>query len=81
MTTLEDIYSSLAAHMIAGLMVHDQMASAYYFLNLKGYGKCQVYHYWCENKNYQCLKKHYMKYHCKLIRDQQIADPKIIPSN
>ena len=30
--TLEEIYSELSAHMIKGLMIHDQMSNYYCFL-------------------------------------------------
>ena len=79
--TIEEIYSDLSAHMIKGLMVHDQMVSYYYFLNLKGYAKCHTYHYFCENKDYLKVKHYYLTHHQKLIREKQISDPKIIPTN
>ena len=81
MATVEEIYSNISAHMVKGLMIHDQMASYYYFLNLEGYGKCHEYHYWEESKNYLCLKKYYFKHHEKLIKEKSIENPQIIPSS
>ena len=78
--TLEEIYSELSAHMIKGLMVHDQMAKYYGFLNLKGYAKCHAYHYLCENKDYMELNRHYSKHHNRLIKEKPISDPKLIPN-
>ena len=79
--TLEEIYSELSAHAIQGLMVHDQMISYYCFLNLKGYAKCHMYHFLEENQNYLKIKNYYLTHHQKLIREKQISDPKIIPTN
>lgn len=79
--TIEDIFAELAAHMIKGLMVHDQMRDYYDFLNLKGYAKCHEYHYWEESKNYLCLKHYYFKHHNRLIKEMPIENPKIIPSS
>ena len=81
MATVEEIFSNLSAHMIKGLMVHDQMASYYYFLNLDGYAKCHEWHYLEESKNYLCLKKYYFKEHEKIIKEQPIENPKILPSS
>lgn len=81
MATVDEIYADLAAHMIKGLMVHDQMSSYYCFLNLKGYAKCHNYHYVCENKAYIKLKEYYMQHHGKLIKDKAISDPKLIPNS
>lgn len=79
--TIEEIYSELSAHMIKGLMVHNQMANYYCFLNLKGYAKCHTYHYLCENKDYMELNHYYHKHHNKLIKDKPVTDPKIIPNS
>ncbi len=79
--TVEEIYSNLAAHMIKGLMIHDQMVDYYCFLNLKGYAMCHKYHYISENWDYMKLKKYYIKHHGKLIPEKSIENPKVIPSN
>ena len=81
MATVEEIFADISAHMIKGIMIHDQMASYYEFLNLNGYAKCHQYHFWLENKNYLCLKHYYFKNHCKLIPERKIEDPKIISSS
>ena len=77
----DEIFAEISAPMIKGLMIHDQMASYYAFLNLKGYSKCHEYHFWEENKNYLCLKHYYLKRHGKLIREKPIENPQIIPSS
>ena len=79
--TVEEIFSHLSAHMVKGLMIHDQLASAYYFLNLCGYKKCHEYHYFCESLTYRHLQNYYLKYYHKLIPEEKVENPDIIPSN
>jgi len=79
--TLEEIFTELNAHMIKGLMVHNQMVCYYEFLNLPGYAKCHEYHYWCENKNFLMLIHHYAKVHSKLIKEKKVDDPELIPKS
>ena len=38
--TVEEIFSLLSTHMAKGLMIHEQLATAFGFLNLCGYRKC-----------------------------------------
>ena len=78
--TLEEIFSEISAHMIKGLMVHDQMSRYYCFLNLKGYEACHKYHYFCESKAYSDLNCFFCSHHEKLIKEKAVSDPKIIPS-
>ena len=79
--TVEEIFSELSAHMIQGLMVHDQMAAYYSFLTLKGYCRCHAYHYLKESDNYMKLNHYYHKHHDKLIKEKAVTDPKIIPKS
>lgn len=78
---VEEIFSHLSAHMIKGLMIHDQLASAYDFLNLRGYRKCHEYHYFEESKNYRCLQTYYSEIYHKVIEEEKIDNPEIIPQN
>ena len=53
--TVEEIFSKVSAHMIKGMMIHDQLASYYDFLNLHGFKRCHDYHYNKEAKAYRAL--------------------------
>lgn len=79
--TIEEVFSHLSAHMVKGLMIHDQLAAAYDFLNLCGYKKCHEYHYFMESCSYRCLQHYYIKHYHKLIPETSINNPQIIPSN
>ena len=43
--TIEEIFGRISQHMIRGMMTHDQLASYYDFLGLRGYKRCHEYHY------------------------------------
>ena len=79
--TIEEIFSTLSAHMTEGIMMHQQMADVYAFLNLCGYKKCQEYHYYEESKNYRCLNNFYVEQYYKLIPQKEIHNPDIIPQS
>lgn len=78
--TVEEIFNKLAAHMIEGVMIHDEMANAYDFLGLRGFAICHDYHHLDETKNYRCLAHYYSTHYHKLIQLGEIPQPKIIPS-
>ena len=79
--TLEEIFAKISTHMAKGLLIHSQMASLYGFLNLRGYQRCQEYHYYEETKNYRCLQNFFLMYCNKLIQEEVVEQPNIIPSN
>lgn len=79
--TVEEIFSALAAHMVKGFMIHDQMATAYNFLGLKGYKKCHEYHYYEESMNYRKLQNYFVEEYNKLIPESKIDNPNIIPQS
>ena len=81
MMTIEEIFSQLAAHMAKGLIVHNQIADGFGFLNLKGYQKCHEYHYFEESSNYRYLIDFYLGHYYKMIKIEPIADPQIVPQN
>ena len=53
--TTGEIFSKIAAHMIEGLMFHQQMANYYEFLGLEGYAQCHGYRYMEESCNFQMI--------------------------
>ena len=79
--TIDEIFNKIAEHMKKGLMIHDQIASIYGFLNLYGYQKCHEYHFIEESYAYRRLIDFYSDTYHKLIMDNTIENPKLIPSN
>lgn len=79
--TIEEIFSNISTHMAKGLLIHNQMASLYGFLNLKGYQKCHEYHYYEETCNYRHLQNFFLSHCNKMIHENSIEQPDIIPNN
>lgn len=79
--TVDDIFSELSAHMIKGLMIHDQMADYYDFLSLRGYKRAHEYHYKKEMCTYRRLHRYVINHYGKLIEEKRIEDPETIPSS
>lgn len=79
--TVEEIYSTIAQHMIKGIMMHEQLANYYDFLGLQGYKRCHEYHYLKETCNYRGLCRYFINHHNKFIQYLAIDDPKIIPDS
>lgn len=79
--TVDEIYSRLAAHMIKGMMIHDNLANYYDFLGLKGYKRCHEYHFLAETCSFRRLNRYFINHHNKLIPDAEIDTPQVIPES
>lgn len=79
--TVDEIYGELGAHMIKGLMVHDQLANYYEFLGLCGYKRCHEYHYMHESCEYRKMCSYVITHHNKLVPQMPVDDPKVIPDS
>ena len=79
--TIEEIFSNISTHMAKGLLIHSQLASLYGFLNLRGYQRCHEYHYYEETHSYRRLQNFFLKYCNKLIHENNVEQPNIIPAN
>lgn len=79
--TLEDVYAEISAHMIKGLMVHEQLANYYDFIGLSGYKKCHEYHYLEESCTFRKLNSYFINHHNQLIPYKPVENPNIIPVN
>ena len=79
--TVEEIFSRLMAHMKKGLEVHDQFTIIFKYLNLRGYSKCQEYHYFEENIGYCRLRNFYLQHYNKIIAfENKMDNVDLIPS-
>ena len=77
--TVNEIFTDISSHMIKGVMIHEQMADYYDFLNLHGYKKCHEWHSKCEMKNLRKLHKYYINHFNQLIEEEPIENPNVIP--
>ena len=79
--TVEEIFNKLASHIIQGIMIHDEMAQAYEYLNLFGLSKCHTSHALEEKKSFKQLSYYYTTHYFKLLQIEEITRPKLIPEN
>lgn len=79
--TVEEIFNKLAAHMVEGIMIHDELAQGYDFLGLYGFALCHDHHHIEETLGYTCLCHYYSCHYHKLIELGSIPQPNIIPDN
>ena len=79
--TVKDVFAKLKAHMLEGIVFHDEMARYYGFLNLKGYEKCHEYHYAEESKAYRDLCRYYLSRFHEFIPVEPMNRPNVIPES
>ena len=77
--TIDEIYAEISAHMIKGMMAHEQFANYYDFLGLDGYRCCHEYHFFEESRAFRELSCYFINHHNMLIPYKPVEDPKIIP--
>lgn len=79
--TVEEIFKNLNIHIIKGIMLHDQMADYFDFLNMHGYKRLHEYRYLEESAEMRGLHRYYINHYNKLLPEAAIENPKAIPSN
>lgn len=79
--TVNEIFAKINNHMLEGIMLHDQLASYYDFLDLAGYKRCHKYHVQYEMNARRKLLEYYTCHYGYAVPEAQAADPHIIPAN
>ena len=78
---MEEIFKALASHYIKGMMVHDKLATYYDFLCLRGYKRCHEYQFYKDTLAYRSIQRYYINIYGRLIPDERIDEPMIIPDS
>lgn len=79
--TLDEIFADISAHMVKGMMLHDELAQVFDFFCLDGYRKMHEHFFYCESRNYREFNKYYVSRKNKLIRHKDPGYASIIPDN
>lgn len=80
--TAGEVYSEVSAHIIEGVMVHDELARYYDFLAIPCYKEMHERHAKEEFCNYHRLNEHFMSVHNRLVPDKSVGRNKeIIPES
>ena len=74
-----EIFKKLSDRMVSGVMLHEQQADLFDFLNLHGYKRMSEYNAKCEMKSYRKIHRYYINHYNKLIEEDVIENPNIIP--
>lgn len=77
--TIEEIFSTLLAHMRQGLHFHNSLMCVFNFLNLKGYAKCHEYHFYEESLTLCHLQSFLINSYNKLFYLEEDKNNNIIP--
>ena len=79
--TCEHIFRRVDAHIIRGLMYHEQMADYFDFLNLHGYKRLHECRYLEESAAMRGLHRYYINHYDELLPSSGIENPNAIPAN
>ena len=79
--TVEEAFKTLSAHMVEAMMIHDQLADAFAFLNLNGFKRMSEYQFKSESMCYRKLHRFYIDRYNKLIDESRVEDPALIPDS
>ena len=74
-----DEFKILASHFIKGMMVHDQMASYYDFLGLRGYKRMHEYQFYKDSKIYRSIQRYCINVYGTFCPEERVDDPQLIP--
>lgn len=78
--TVSEVFSKIAAHMVEGMMLHDQMADYYDFLGLMGFKRMHEYHFLREAADMRGISRYYLNHYNYLLPSVEVKDPAIVPS-
>ena len=78
---VSEIFARLKAHMLDGLVFHDEMVRYYGFIHCEDYAKMHKEHYEDETKGYRKLGDYYMRHYNMLIPTEPMERPDVIPDS
>lgn len=79
--TVEEVFAKINSHEIEGIMLHDQLAEYFDFLNLHGYKRMHEYRALCEFAEHRGIVRYYINHYNRLLPETAAANPAAIPVN
>ena len=79
--TTEDIFARLKAHMLEGVVFHDEMMRYCRFLGLDGYANYHKRQYHDETEGYHALCRYYLDHYNAMIPYTDMNRPSVIPES
>lgn len=77
--SIGEIFKSIIAHQLEGVMFHVEMADYYSFLSLSGYAAEQEKHAREEMASYRLMSRYYTEHYNRLVGKPEFNDPAVIP--
>ena len=76
-----NFYQEIDRHLLEGAMVHDDLSTYFYFLELPGYGLLHEYHFLEEYGNYKSFYKYALRMEGELLKQDNLGPPiEVIPA-
>ena len=79
--TVDEIFGKLSVHGVEGMMIHDQLAKYYDFLNLHGFKRVHEYHFLCETIAHRKLHRYFTNRYNRLVTDSPVDSSSVIPES
>ena len=78
---IKDIFAKIRAHMLEGMVFHDEMMRYYDFLGLEEERDEHLEHYMEESDGYQALSRYFVNHYNMLIPQEKMKRPDVIPES
>jgi hypothetical protein len=78
---INEIFAELKAHMLGGMVFHDEMIRYYSFLRCYDWKEEHEHHYNEKTKGYRELCDYYISHYDKLIPNKPMERPDVIPES
>jgi hypothetical protein len=72
MREVNEIFTDISAHMIEGLMLHNDLADYFDFLGLMGFKRIHEYQYLSESAEMRGVHRYYINHFNKLLKTKEI---------
>ena len=76
-----EVFAVLKAHMLEGMVLHDEMKRYFEFLGLEGYARFHEHQYHEETKGYHRLCEYYISHYNEMIPPRDMKRPDVIPDS
>ena len=74
-----DIFQKISERQITGMMLHEQLADYYDFLNLRGFKRLHEYRFFCEAAEMRGIHRYYINHFNMLVLGSHPGNPSAIP--
>lgn len=81
MAKTSEIFQRISERLIVGMMLHEQFADYYDFLNLRGFKRLHEYRFFCESATMRGVHRYHINHFNMLIPGGHPSNPAAIPDS